>query len=152
MSLKFKKYHTIAYNKTNITQEKQGLQGSYGIKALESFCIYKSQILQYKAIITKILKLHNRHNEQKLKGSYYNSSFLRSHVKTNVFPYNPETIKSQGSRMGKGKGAVDDFYFPVKAGRVIFELINVDLINAQRCLELIKPKIPVHIKLTVVNY
>lgn len=37
-------------------------------------------------------------------------------------PWQPVTKKGQGMRMGGGKGAIDHYVTPVKAGRVIMEL------------------------------
>ena len=37
-------------------------------------------------------------------------------------PWKPITRKGQGHRMGGGKGAIDHYTFPVKAGRIIIEL------------------------------
>lgn len=37
-------------------------------------------------------------------------------------PWQPVTKKGQGQRMGGGKGAIDHYVTPVKAGRVIVEL------------------------------
>ncbi|XP_041976950.1 39S ribosomal protein L16, mitochondrial [Aricia agestis] len=37
-------------------------------------------------------------------------------------PWQPITKKGQGQRMGGGKGAIDHYVTPVKAGRIIFEV------------------------------
>lgn len=37
-------------------------------------------------------------------------------------PWQPVTKKGQGQRMGKGKGSIDHYVTPVKAGRIIIEL------------------------------
>lgn len=37
-------------------------------------------------------------------------------------PWQPITKKGQGQRMGGGKGAIDHYVTPVKAGRVIIEV------------------------------
>ncbi|OQR77779.1 39S ribosomal protein L16 [Tropilaelaps mercedesae] len=37
-------------------------------------------------------------------------------------PYKPITKKGQGKRMGSGKGAIDHYVTPVKAGRIVIEL------------------------------
>lgn len=37
-------------------------------------------------------------------------------------PWQPVTKKGQGQRMGGGKGAIDHYVTPVKAGRVIIEV------------------------------
>lgn len=37
-------------------------------------------------------------------------------------PWQPLTKKGQGQRMGGGKGAIDHYVTPVKAGRVLLEM------------------------------
>lgn len=37
-------------------------------------------------------------------------------------PWQPVTKKGQGQRMGGGKGAIDHYVTPVKAGRIIIEV------------------------------
>lgn len=37
-------------------------------------------------------------------------------------PWQPVTKKGQGQRMGGGKGAIDHYVTPIKAGRVILEM------------------------------
>lgn len=37
-------------------------------------------------------------------------------------PWKPKTKKGQGHRMGGGKGAIDHYVYPLKAGRIIIEL------------------------------
>ena len=154
MSLKFKKMHTISYIDKNVVQYRQRLiLGSYCIIVKNSFNLYKAQLIQYKAIITKILKNANKIIDQKNKGCFYkNNEFIRYRLKTSAFPYNNETGKSQGSRMGKGKGAVLDSFFPVKAGFSLFELINVESNIAMDCFLMLKAKMPVAILLKKIVY
>lgn len=37
-------------------------------------------------------------------------------------PWQPVTKKGQGQRMGGGKGAIDHYVTPIKAGRIILEI------------------------------
>lgn len=48
-------------------------------------------------------------------------------LKVNGFPYIPITKKAIGLRMGKGVGSIELWVFPVKKGRILFELIDVPL-------------------------
>lgn len=45
----------------------------------------------------------------------------------NGFPYIPLTRKAIGLRMGKGVGSLDSWVYPVKKGRILFELKNISL-------------------------
>lgn len=37
-------------------------------------------------------------------------------------PWQPVTKKGQGQRMGGGKGAIDHYVTPIRAGRIIVEM------------------------------
>ncbi|KOB78969.1 39S ribosomal protein L16, mitochondrial, partial [Operophtera brumata] len=47
-------------------------------------------------------------------------------------PWQPVTKKGQGQRMGGGKGAIDHYVTPIKAGRIVMEVKNMLRIVAER--------------------
>ena len=53
------------------------------------------------------------------------------------------TQKPKEVRMGKGKGAVSHYIIRAEAGRILFELSNVDEIVARLALEKASKKLPV---------
>ncbi|XP_012251341.2 39S ribosomal protein L16, mitochondrial [Athalia rosae] len=58
-------------------------------------------------------------------------------------PWQPVTKKGQGQRMGGGKGAIDHYVTPIKAGRVIVEMGgHCEFAEVKRMLELIVNKLP----------
>ncbi|KAI4481325.1 hypothetical protein M0804_009445 [Polistes exclamans] len=58
-------------------------------------------------------------------------------------PWQPITKKSQGSRMGGGKGSIDHYVTPVKAERVIIEVGgNIKYFQVKKVLEDIAAKCP----------
>lgn len=58
-------------------------------------------------------------------------------------PWQPVTKKGQGQRMGGGKGPIDHYVTPVKAGRVILELGGrCEFIEVKPILELVAHKLP----------
>ncbi|XP_012282905.1 39S ribosomal protein L16, mitochondrial [Orussus abietinus] len=58
-------------------------------------------------------------------------------------PWQPITKKSQGQRMGGGKGAIDHYVTPVRAGRVIVEVGGqCEYIEVERILQVIAKKLP----------
>jgi len=59
-----------------------------------------------------------------------------------VFPDKPVTAKPPEVGMGKGKGAVDHYVFPVKPGRMIFELDGVSEDQAKVAFDRAKHKLP----------
>ncbi len=153
MSNLYRKPHTITYINKYKFKYRQGFTfSSYAIRILDSANLYKKQLVQYKSIITKILKSLNKANDVHFKNYFYLNQPGRVLQKLTVYPYNSETVKSQGSRMGKGKGSVDDYYFPVQAGTVLFEFSNIDYNTALECFLALKFKISVPIRLIKLKY
>ncbi len=64
-----------------------------------------------------------------------------------VFPDKPNTKKTAEVRMGKGKGAVEEWVACVQQGRILFEIGGVDNELATRALELAASKLPVQTKI-----
>ncbi len=77
--------------------------GSFGLMGMESCWISSRQIEAARRIILRYLK----------KGG---KLWIR------VFPDKPVTRKGTEVPMGGGKGSVDHYVFPIKPGRIIFEL------------------------------
>lgn len=56
-------------------------------------------------------------------------------LKINGFPDIPTTSKPVGVRMGKGVGSIESWVFPLKKGRILFEIKGVSLELAKIGLE-----------------
>ena len=75
------------------------------------------------------------------------------HIKRNgkiwirVFPAKPLTAKPLETRMGKGKGAVDQWVMNIKPGRIIFEMAGVPEELAREALILAMHKLPFKCKI-----
>jgi len=67
-------------------------------------------------------------------------------LKINGFPYVPITSKPVGVRMGKGVGSIDGWVFPIKKGRILFELDGVSLELARSALRSASYKLPMKSK------
>ena len=63
-----------------------------------------------------------------------------------IFPDKPITSKPIGTRMGKGKGAVEYWVAPVKPGRIMFEMGGVSEEVAREALRLAANKLSVKAK------
>ena len=63
-----------------------------------------------------------------------------------VFPDKPLTKKPAETRMGKGKGSVELWVAPVKAGRIIYELEGVRPEVAREAFRLAAMKLPLKTK------
>jgi len=71
--------------------------------------------------------------------------FLRAYA----YPYVSITKKPLAVRMGKGKGAIDDWVFPIRPGRLVFEISNCSLDLAAEALFMASKKLPLKCKVFV---
>ncbi len=101
--------------------------GDYGLKALEPAWVTDRQIEAARIAI-------NRHVKRGAK------LWIR------IFPHKPITKKPAEVRMGKGKGAPDQWVAVVKPGRILFELEGVPEPLARRALELASRKLSIPVK------
>lgn len=63
-----------------------------------------------------------------------------------IFPDKPITKKPPEVTLGGGKGAVDHYVFPVKPGRILFEMDGVTEELASEAMRLAGHKLPVRTK------
>ncbi|HUZ93101.1 MAG TPA: 50S ribosomal protein L16 [Candidatus Paceibacterota bacterium] len=108
------------------TVETRGIDlsyGQYGLKALEPAWLNSRQIEAGRKTITNSLKRAGR-------------LYIR------VFPDKPITLQAPEKTLGGGKGSVDHYVFPVKPGRIIFEVDGVGRDVALEALRLASHKMP----------
>lgn len=101
--------------------------GSFGLKALEAKWISARQIEAARRTIIRYLK----------KGGKF---WVR------IFPDKPVTRKGTEVPMGGGKGGVDHYVFPVRPGRVMFELEGISEEIAQEAFKMAADKLPIKTK------
>ena len=101
--------------------------GSFGLKSLEARWITSRQIEASRRTVIRYLK----------KGG---KLWIR------VFPDKPITSKGTEFSMGGGKGSVSHYAYPIKPGRVIFELEGVKEEIAREALKMAADKLPVKTK------
>jgi large subunit ribosomal protein L16 len=102
--VKHRKWHKGRSRKRKV--ETRGLHlsfGEYGLKALEPSWLDSRQIEAGRRTITNFLKREGR-------------LWIR------VFPDKPVTERPPEVTMGGGKGSVDHYVFPVRPGRIIYEI------------------------------
>ena len=58
-----------------------------------------------------------------------------------IFPDKPRTRKPAETRMGKGKGGVEDWVAPVKRGRMLYEMEGVEPTIAREAMRLAAHKL-----------
>jgi large subunit ribosomal protein L16 len=97
--------------------------GSFGMKATTNARVTARQIEAARRAITRHLKRAGR-------------------VWIRIFPDVPVSNKPAEVRMGKGKGSVEYWVAPVKAGRIMFEIDGVSAALAEEAIRLGGAKLP----------
>ena len=98
--------------------------GEYGLKALEPGWVTAREIEAGRIAITRFIKRSGR-------------------IWIRVFPDKPITKKPQETRMGKGKGAPEQWVAVIKPGRVLFEMEGVSEKDAREAMRLASHKLSV---------
>lgn len=101
--------------------------GDFGIQAVEGAWVSARQIESARKTIT-----HHTKRVGKM--------WIR------IFPDKPVTKKGAGSKMGSGKGEIDQYVAVVKPGKVMFELQGVTLEVAKEAFRKAGHKFPVKTK------
>jgi large subunit ribosomal protein L16 len=63
-----------------------------------------------------------------------------------VFPDKPITKKPQETRMGKGKGAPEQWVCVVRPGKILFEMQGINEKDARQAMRLAAAKLPIRTK------
>jgi len=98
--------------------------GSHGLQSLEAVWMTSRQLEAARRTVTNFMKRQGR-------------LWIR------VFPDKPITMRPPEVTMGGGKGAVDHYVFPVRPGRMLFEVDGIPDDIAKRALTLAGHKLPV---------
>jgi large subunit ribosomal protein L16 len=104
--------------------------GDYGLKAMEPAWITDRQIEAARVAMTRFIKRGGK-------------------IWVRVFPDKPITKKPQETRMGKGKGAPEQWVCVVRPGKVMFEMEGVTEVEARRAMQLAAAKLPIKTKFAV---
>ncbi len=102
--------------------------GEIGLQALEGGWIRAKTIEACRIAITRHLKRGGK-------------------IWIRIFPDKPITKKPAETRMGKGKGPVEEWVAVVKPGRILFEIVGVPLDRAREALRLASYKLPIKTKI-----
>ena len=101
--------------------------GSFGLKSLSTKWISSAQLEAARRVIIRYLR-------------------KRGKLWIRIFPAKPVTFKGNEVPMGGGKGAVSHYVFPVKPGRIIFELDGIEEKLAREIFRKASDKLPIKIK------
>lgn len=102
--------------------------GDYGLKAMECGWITSRQIEAARIAMTRYIKRGGK-------------------VWIRLFPDKPITKKPAETRMGKGKGAPEEWVAVIRPGKILFEMEGVPLEIATEAMRLAASKIGVPTKL-----
>jgi large subunit ribosomal protein L16 len=101
--------------------------GDYGLKALECGWVTDREIEAGRIAITRFIKRNGR-------------------IWIRLFPDKPITKKPQETRMGKGKGAPEQWVAVIKPGRILYEMEGVPEKEAREALRLAAHKLSIKTK------
>jgi large subunit ribosomal protein L16 len=101
--------------------------GDYGLKAMEAAWITDRQIEASRVSMTRFIKRGVK-------------------VWIRLFPDKPITKKPAETRMGKGKGAPEQWVAVVRPGKVLFEMEGVSESTAREAMALAAHKLPIPTK------
>jgi large subunit ribosomal protein L16 len=104
--------------------------GAYGLQTTEPYWITARQIEAARVAITRFIRRGGK-------------------VWIRIFPDKPISKKPAETRMGKGKGAPEEWVAPVKPGRILFEIDGVTQEQAKEAFRLASHKLPVKTKFVV---
>ena len=102
--------------------------GDYGLKVMTCGWITDRQIEAARVAMTRSIKRGGK-------------------VWIRLFPDKPITKKPAETRMGKGKGAPDQWVAVVRPGKILFEMEGVDLALASEAMRLAASKLPLPTRL-----
>ena len=102
--------------------------GEYGLKCLEPAWITDRQIEAARIAMTRFIKRGGK-------------------VWIRLFPDKPITKKPAETRMGKGKGAPDQWVCVVRPGKILFEMEGVPADIAAQAMRLAAHKLPIRTRL-----
>lgn len=101
--------------------------GSCGLKALDTKWITSRQLEAARLAIARLLKRKGK-------------------VWIRIFPNKPVSSKGVEVPMGGGKGSVSHYVFPIRPGRIIFEIDGVEEKLARGALKRAAAKLPIKTK------
>ena len=101
--------------------------GDFGLQALEAGWVTARQIEAARIAMTRHVKRGGK-------------------IWIRIFPDKPVTKKPLETRMGKGKGAPEEWVCVVRPGRILFEMEGINEVDARKAMRLAAAKLPIKTK------
>ncbi len=125
---KYRKHHKRRTKGDRLATQKTKVDfGEYGLKAMTESWVTARQIESARRAMTRYVKRGGK-------------------IWIRLFPDHPVTSHGGESPMGKGKGGVDYYMTPVRAGTVMFEMDGVTEEQAREAFRLASHKLPMKTK------
>lgn len=128
--VKYRKWHTMRKNPLKVGAATRGITvafGSHGLKAMGPARIESKQIEAARKVLSRSVGKTGR-------------LWIR------IFPDMPFTKKPAEVKLGKGKGDLEGYVAPVRAGRILFEVDGTTDAVAREALRKAGTKLPVKTK------
>ena len=128
--VKYRKWQTGRKNPKKVGVATRGNAlafGSFGLKSMTAVRIRSNQIEAARRVISRAMGKSGR-------------------IWIRIFPDRPYTAKAAEVGMGKGKGDLQGYEFPVLPGHVLFEVDGVDEAIAREALRKATAKLPLKAK------
>ncbi|MFH1632328.1 MAG: 50S ribosomal protein L16 [bacterium] len=126
--MKYRKHHKRRTKGDRLASQKTEVAfGAYGLKAMTEAWVTARQIEASRRAMTRYVKRGGK-------------------IWVRIFPDHPITKHGAEAPMGKGKGAVEYYMTPVRAGTVMFEMDGVTAEQAREALRLAAHKLPMKTK------
>ncbi|MEK7194514.1 MAG: 50S ribosomal protein L16 [Patescibacteria group bacterium] len=129
--VKYRKWQTMRKNPLKVGSATRGVTvafGSFGLKALDQARIKSNQIEAARKVLSRSIGKTGR-------------LWIR------IFPDMPYTSKPAEVKLGKGKGDLQGYVAPVRAGRIMFEVDGISEVMAREALRKAGTKLPVKSKI-----
>ena len=104
--------------------------GDYGLKCMEAGWITNRQIEAARVAMTRFVRRGGK-------------------IWIRMFPDKPVTKKPAETRMGKGKGAPEEWVAVVRPGKILYEMEGIDEKTAREAMSLAAAKLPLKTRFTV---
>lgn len=106
--------------------------GEIALKAVENGRINSRQIEAARVAMTRHIKRQGR-------------------VWIRIFPDKPLTKKPLETRMGKGKGGVEEWVMNIQRGRILYEIAGIETSLAKEALTIAASKLPLKTKIVTIG-
>ncbi|MBP9827622.1 50S ribosomal protein L16 [Patescibacteria group bacterium] len=127
--MKYRKWQKRHAKDNRVATQKTDVSfGTFGLKAITGSWVTARQIEAARRAMTRAIKRGGK-------------------IWIRIFPDNPVTNHGAEAPMGKGKGGVDYYMTPVRAGTVMFEMDGVTEEVAREAFRLAAYKLPVKTKI-----